>query len=105
MTDFSAYTLPQLFDLQKEIAAAIEQRKVSEKRDAIAAIKKLAAENGFSLEELLGAAGKAGKSTSTGVAKYRNPADASQTWTGRGRKPQWVVDFLATGAALDQLAI
>ena len=26
--------------------------------------------------------------------KYRNPKDESQTWTGRGRKPHWVVAYL-----------
>lgn len=25
-----------------------------------------------------------------GVAKYRNPADPTQTWTGRGKKPAWM---------------
>jgi DNA-binding protein H-NS len=29
--------------------------------------------------------------------RYRNPADASQQWTGRGRQPQWVKDWLEAG--------
>ena len=24
--------------------------------------------------------------------KYRNPKDPSQTWTGRGRRPTWIVE-------------
>lgn len=27
-----------------------------------------------------------------GVAKYRNPANPDQTWTGRGKKPAWLTD-------------
>ena len=27
-----------------------------------------------------------------GVAKYRNPANPDQTWTGRGKKPNWLTD-------------
>lgn len=27
-----------------------------------------------------------------GVAKYRNPADPTQTWTGRGKKPAWMAE-------------
>lgn len=27
-----------------------------------------------------------------GVAKYRNPANPEQTWTGRGKKPNWLTD-------------
>ena len=27
-----------------------------------------------------------------GVAKYRNPANPNQTWTGQGKKPNWLTD-------------
>ena len=37
--------------------------------------------------------------------KYANPADTSQTWTGRGRKPQWVQAALDAGKSLEDLAI
>ena len=33
---------------------------------------------------------------------YKNPK-GEQTWTGRGRKPQWVVDALAKGKSLKDL--
>ena len=29
--------------------------------------------------------------------KYRNPADPSQTWTGRGKRPRWYAAALAAG--------
>lgn len=29
--------------------------------------------------------------------KYRNPADKSQTWTGRGRAPAWVAELYEQG--------
>ena len=38
-------------------------------------------------------------------AKYANPTDPVQTWTGRGRKPAWVNDFLTSGKTLDDLMI
>ena len=38
-------------------------------------------------------------------AKYRNPKDQAQTWSGRGRKPLWVVSELDAGIALEDLAI
>ncbi|WP_445322487.1 H-NS histone family protein [Roseobacter sp. HKCC-CH-9208] len=37
--------------------------------------------------------------------RYRNPSNPDQTWTGRGRKPLWVVDALNSGKSLDDLAI
>jgi len=38
-------------------------------------------------------------------AKYKNPNDVSQTWTGRGRKPAWVQAQLDEGFSLEDLAI
>jgi len=37
-----------------------------------------------------------------GVPKYRQ---GILVWTGKGRKPQWVIDFLAQGGTLDELKI
>jgi len=37
--------------------------------------------------------------------KYRNPADESQTWTGRGREPLWIKDLVEKGAQLNDLLI
>jgi DNA-binding protein H-NS len=37
--------------------------------------------------------------------KYRNPDKHSETWSGRGRKPKWVEDKLASGKSLDDLLI
>jgi DNA-binding protein H-NS len=37
--------------------------------------------------------------------KYRNPANKSETWTGRGRKPLWVVAAIKSGKKLDDFAI
>ena len=38
-------------------------------------------------------------------AKYHNPDNPSETWAGRGRKPKWVEEKLATGSSLDDLLI
>jgi DNA-binding protein H-NS len=37
--------------------------------------------------------------------KYRNPADPSQTWAGRGKRPNWLVAALKTGKKLESFAI
>lgn len=38
-------------------------------------------------------------------AIYRNPLVFTETWTGRGRKPQWVLNWIAQGGDLDSLLI
>lgn len=38
--------------------------------------------------------------------KYRNPLDSTQTWTGKGPKPQWVKNLLNSGGkTLEDLKI
>ncbi len=106
MIDLSSLNLNQLADLKKQIDIEIVQRKESEKQNLRAEMQRMAAAAGLSLAEVLeGADKKVRKQASTGVAQFANPADASQTWTGRGRKPQWVLDWLAAGKALDALRV
>ena len=37
--------------------------------------------------------------------KYRNPDDATQTWSGRGKQPRWFSAQLASGRTRDDLLI
>ena len=103
----------------KELAALIskaqqQQTKLS-KRAPIAAVRskitKYAKAEGYTIEELFGAAGvaaKPGRGRKAAVAKtgrklgkvppkYRNPANAKETWTGRGKQPRWMAELTAKG--------
>jgi DNA-binding protein H-NS len=37
--------------------------------------------------------------------KFANPDEPSQVWSGRGKRPQWVTEKLASGLALEDLSI
>ena len=37
--------------------------------------------------------------------KYRNPTNRSETWTGRGLKPKWMVAAMKGGKKLEDFAI
>jgi DNA-binding protein H-NS len=41
---------------------------------------------------------------SKSVTKYRNPDNPNETWTGRGKRPKWLNDALASGKSLDDLS-
>lgn len=99
--NLDSMSLDELKALQKQVARAIEGYKDREKMKALAALEAKAAELGFSLSELMG--GKRGKKT--GLPKYRHPENPSVTWTGKGRRPEWVKDALAAGKTLDDLSI
>jgi DNA-binding protein H-NS len=61
-------------------------------------IEALLSHSGLSLEDIYPKRGKKAAAKKGGVGsvapKYRNPADASQTWSGRGRQPVWFVQAL-----------
>jgi DNA-binding protein H-NS len=40
-----------------------------------------------------------------GIPKYRKSIDPNITWSGKGRKPEWVVTYLGNGGALEDLLI
>jgi DNA-binding protein H-NS len=39
------------------------------------------------------------------VPKYQNPAKTSETWSGRGKQPRWLVALLKTGKPIDDFRI
>ena len=106
--DLKGMSLKQLEKLKAEVDKAIETAKTRDMKAARKAAEEAAAKFGFSLTELSGgktAAAEKPKRKYTkrkaapkkGVAKYRNPADPSQTWTGKGRQPVWFRDAVANG--------
>ncbi len=91
----------------EDVLAGISAR---EKKDALAAAEKAAAAHGFSLAELAVAAPKKrgpkpGKAKVKSTPKFANPADKSQTWTGKGRQPEWFKAAIAGGAKPESMAI
>ncbi|WP_426424851.1 H-NS family nucleoid-associated regulatory protein [Bradyrhizobium genosp. A] len=39
------------------------------------------------------------------LPKYRNPKNVSETWSGRGKQPRWLVAALKTGCTIDEFVI
>ena len=104
MTDINwdALSLDELKDIQKTAAKAIASFEARKRNEALAAVEAKAAEMGFSLNELTGAAKTKGTKS---APKYCHPENPAKTWTGKGRQPNWVKDALANGKAMDDLLI
>lgn len=96
----------QLIELKDTIEATIAQRRADEQAALKEKMAEMAAEAGFDLEDVLPAKrGGKGKKGGTVAPKYRNPKDTSQTWTGRGRQPKWLVAELEKGRKLESFLI
>jgi DNA-binding protein H-NS len=81
-------SLKELTTLHTRINQAIAEKRIEERSGVRAKLEEMAKASGFSVAELFGSRGKGGKV----APKYRNPKDPSQTWTGRGRRPKWIVE-------------
>lgn len=98
-------SLKELLDLEAKVAKAIAAAKEKERMELKRKMAEMAETHGFSVTELFGGRGVRGKGKSVGVARYANPEDRTDTWTGRGRKPNWLLERLKKGAKLEDFAI
>lgn len=93
--------LSQIEDLKTKA----EEARKQEIAGAITEIKRLMAQFGVTPEDLgISGRGGKGKARTAGAAKYRDPA-SGKTWSGRGRRPRWVLDLEAQGKSLDAFKI
>lgn len=98
--------LRELLKLEDDLQEAIKVRKATEAREVKQKMAELAKREGFTLEDVFGKKLFSGRGYRSSMqAKYRNPEDSTQTWTGRGRKPNWMVQRLNKGASLDEFRV
>ena len=97
-------SLKELVSLHGKVKSAIVEARTRERSDVKKKLAELAETSGFSLSELFGGM-RVGKKKLVGIAKYANPEDEADTWTGRGRKPNWLVTRLKKGAKLSEFEI
>lgn len=103
--DLKSMNRKELEKLQADVKKALLNVQSKERREARKAAEKAAAKFGFSLNELTAGAKpgpkpKKAKQKKTGpkaAPKYANPADKAQTWTGKGRQPNWYRAEVAKG--------
>lgn len=104
--DLAEFSIAELNLLLVDIPKEISKRAKGEKARIRKELEAFAAAQGYSLEELLSDAGATAKRAGKPVAaKYRHPDEPSLTWSGRGRQPKWVAEFLAKGGKIETLAI
>lgn len=114
LKDFSTKQLDSLISMAKKRMTRLSKRKpIAPVRRKVTAMAKA---EGYTIEELFGAGAgtaKAGKAASPRkgrklgkvAPKYRNPANKTETWSGRGKRPRWLAAEIANGKQLDLFLI
>lgn len=97
-------SLAELKELKKKVDKAIDTFQTRRKQEAVEALQALAKEQGFNLSDLIDAASTS-KQRSQAAPKYANPKNSDQTWSGRGRKPSWFIEAVASGKSPEDLAV
>lgn len=95
----------------EELAQALEilnkevlRRKTDLRKKAEEEVKALMRLHGLTADDFKG--GKIAPTSRKPVEpKYRNPANPEETWTGRGRKPAWVIRAEESGTRLEDMLI
>ena len=120
--DISTLSLNELRKLQVKVENEIRRRSDSTRKELLKRIEKMAAEQGLSMSELIGTGNEAPAQAQpqpqrrtrrvqieTPVVKeklppeYFHPEDPSIGWSGKGRRPQWVLNWLEAGKSLEDL--
>ncbi|MEA5163343.1 H-NS histone family protein [Cereibacter johrii] len=96
-------SLKELKSLQAEVVKAIADYEHRRRREALAELEEKAREFGFSLAELTGVAPV--KRRPMTPPKYANPANPTDTWSGRGRKPRWFEEAVTSGRKAESMLI
>ena len=102
------FTLDELNAKRLEIEAQIEAVRLEQKCKAIAQIKDMVVANAITRADLAFivdpvAMMKKRKVRHDLLPAYKGPN--GELWSGRGRKPLWLVAALANGATLEQFAV
>lgn len=81
----------ELLALQGRVQSAIADKRENQRLSVRGEIEMMAKAAGFRVDELFSSRkGKAPRAAAPGI-KYCHPDNGSLTWTGRGRRPKWLV--------------
>jgi DNA-binding protein H-NS len=106
--DLEAMSFDDLWSLHEQISQILSVRITSEKRELE---RRLAVLNrgrdvieGKEDSAQINANGRARRKYPRVLPKYRNP-QTSETWSGRGKQPRWLVAAIKTGRKMEDFEI
>lgn len=101
--DLSTMTMLELRKLEDNVKQELNSREREDLNKAREQIMAIAQQAGIPLKQLIldGLQPRTGKV----AVRYRHPDSATQQWTGRGRQPLWVKQWVESGKSIDLLRV
>ena len=96
--DLSGLNIDQLTELVGNAQSEMASREKKRRTDLRAELERRVTAEGYKLGDIfpeLGNSAVGGRQRRKMPAKYRNPQNPDETWTGIGRSPKWVQAILA----------
>lgn len=103
--DLSNMSVGDLRNLQEQIKQEMKKREGQEMQKAREQILAIAQSVGVPLKDLMAATAGRGSKGATVAVRYRHPDDSNLQWTGRGRQPKWVKEWVEGGKSIDDLRV
>jgi DNA-binding protein H-NS len=105
--NLEAMSVDEMWQLHEEISQTLSVRLASEKRELEKRLAQLRREKDPRPSTPQASPGEVRERRKYPrvFPKYRNPGEPSETWSGRGKRPRWLVAALKTGRTIEEFAI
>jgi len=95
--DLESYMSDQLFELHEEVAGVLVERLKAQAAELDARLRQL--------QPVSDHVTPSRRPYPPVKAKFRNPDQPSETWSGRGKRPRWLDAKLQSGEQIDDFRI
>jgi DNA-binding protein H-NS len=108
--NLDAMSVDEMWQLHEEISQTLSVRLAAEKRELEKRLAQLRREkdtrqSGSADAQASQGEGRERRKYPRVFPKYQNPREPSETWSGRGKQPRWLVAALKTGRTIEEFAI
>jgi len=107
-SDFEAMDFDQLWLLYEDLTKVLAEKIAAEKLELesrLARLKRINPIGEAGGRLALSKADQPRRKYPKVLPKYRNPSAPTDTWSGRGKQPRWLVAALRSGSKLDDFLI
>jgi DNA-binding protein H-NS len=102
LIDFKSMSMDELWSVHEFVSAALARKIQAEKARLDERLRQLKLDG---VPQHIEKMSRARRPYPQVFPRYRNPAQPSETWSGRGKKPRWLTAQLKWGKKIDDFRI